>query len=230
VTQSKVRSGGRDARRTAGPFLLVGALSFALFGLLAAGIKRNHRLESDVRATRALQRMDHPLLASAMRGVSWFGFRQQSLVLPAVTIVGFTLAGHRRDARYLGIAWAGSMLSYTTKLVVRRPRPNGEGINVVEADLRDTSFPSGHVLHYVTFWGFFAYLCYELLSPRSERVVPPVAIGSAIGLVGPSRVYLGHHWLTDVLGSYTLGAGLLAAMIGLHRRTRGSIDVDPGLD
>ena len=53
-----------------------------------------------------------------------------------------------------------------------------------------------------------------------------MTIGSAIGLVGPSRVYLGHHWLTDVLGSYTLGAGVLTALIGLHRRTRDVTDAD----
>ncbi len=141
-------------------------------------------------------------------------------MLPGAAIAGFTLAGYRRDARYLAVAWLGSLVSYSTKLLVRRPRPNGEGITVVEADLRDSSFPSGHVLHYICFWGFFAYLSYLHLRPRGERVVPPIAIGSAIGLVGPSRVYLGHHWLTDVLGSYTLGTGVLAGLIGMHRRSR----------
>lgn len=216
----------RVSARRAGPFLAFGALSFALFVSLAAGIRRNHRLASDIRATMALQRIENPLLLRLMRAVSWFGFRPQSLLLPSATIAAFALGGHRRDARYLAVAWLGSMLSYTTKLIVRRPRPVGEGISVVPADLRDSSFPSGHVLHYVSFWGFFAYLCYTRLRPRPQRLVPPLVIGSAIGLVGPSRVYLGHHWLTDVLGSYTLGAGYLAALIGMHRRTRDVADDD----
>ena len=197
-----------------------------MFVALASRIRQNHRLDADVRATMALQRMDHPVLARLMSAVSWFGFREQSLVIPGAAIAGFAVTGGRRDARYLAVAWLGSLLSYFTKLIVRRPRPNGEGINVVAADLRDSSFPSGHVLHYITFWGFFAYLCYVRLRPNPERLAPPVAIGSAIGLVGPSRVYLGHHWATDVLGSYTLGAGVLAALIGLHRRTRDLADED----
>jgi undecaprenyl-diphosphatase len=210
--------------RRAGPFLAFALCSLGLFVVLASNIRRNHRLESDVRATMALQRMDHPLLARLMSAVSWFGFREQSLVIPGAVIAGFALSGGRRDARYLTFAWLGSLLSYTTKLILRRPRPNGEGINVVAADLRDSSFPSGHVLHYTSFWGFFAYLCYVRIRQEPERLVPPVAIGSAIGLVGPSRVYLGHHWLTDVLGSYTLGAGYLTALIGMHRRTRDLTD------
>lgn len=209
-----------DAQRRARPFLIIAACSFGLFVGLAATVRRNPRRESDVRVTMALQRMDHPLLARLMSAVSWFGFREQSLVLPGAIIAGFAITGSPRDARYLGFAWLGSMLSYTTKLIVRRPRPNGEGINVVAADLRDSSFPSGHVLHYVSFWGFFAYLCYIRLRPKPERLIPPAAIGAAIGLVGPSRVYLGHHWLTDVIGSYTLGTGYLNALIGLHRRRR----------
>ncbi|RIK36930.1 MAG: phosphoesterase PA-phosphatase [Chloroflexi bacterium] len=218
------------ANRRARPFLLFAALSFSAFIALAAVIRRNHRLDADVRATMALQRMDHPLLARLMAAVSWFGFRQQSLVLPAGIILGFAVTGNRRDARYLAIAWLGSMLSYTTKLIVRRPRPNGEGINIVEADLRDSSFPSGHVLHYISFWGFFAYLSYIRLRPKPERLVPALGVGSAIALVGPSRVYLGHHWLTDVLGSYTLGSGFLTAMIGLHRRGARAAAPDAGAE
>ena len=48
--------------------------------------------------------------------------------------------------------------------------------------------------------------------------VSTALIGAIVSLVGPSRVYLGHHWLTDVLGSYSLGTGYLATLIGLHRR------------
>jgi undecaprenyl-diphosphatase len=73
-------------------------------------------------------------------------------------------------------------------------------------------------LHYVSFWGFFTYLCFTEIRNRWLRWLPVSGIASLVALVGPSRVYLGHHWLTDVLGSYTLGTGYLATLIGLHRR------------
>jgi undecaprenyl-diphosphatase len=209
------------ARRRSTVFLGVAIVAFSAFFSLLVLIRRNPRLERDVVATIRLQRLRHPLLTPAMRAVSWFGFRPQSLALPLATVAGVWTIGFRREARYLTAAWLGSMVSYTTKRFVRRPRPSGDGIVVQLANLRDSSFPSGHTLHYTAFWGFFAYLCFSEIRDRWLRWLPVSGISALIGLVGPSRVYLGHHWLTDVLASYCLGAGYLASLIGFHRRHLG---------
>ena len=206
------------AQRRGRGFLVAAGIAFALFLALLTLVRRNPRLDADVVATMRLQRIRHPLLLRLMGFVSWFGFRPQSLLLPGTAVGGLWALGLRRDARFLGSAWAASLLSWTTKRFVQRPRPGGDGIAVTDADLRDSSFPSGHALHYVVFWGFFAYLCCARIRQRGARWFSTGAIGAVIGLVGPSRIYLGHHWLTDVLGSYSLGSGYLATLIGLHRR------------
>jgi membrane-associated phospholipid phosphatase len=202
-------------------FLGAALVAFSAFVMLLLKVRANPQIERDVVATLRMQRVSHPLLTRSMRAVSWFGFRPQSLVLPAATVGGTWLIGFRREARYLCFAWAGSLVSYTTKRFVQRPRPFGEGIIVTKANLRDSSFPSGHTLHYTVFWGFFAYLCFSEIRGRWLRWLPTGGIGALIGLVGPSRIYLGHHWLTDVLASYCLGIGYLATLIGLHRRRIG---------
>ncbi len=211
----------RAARRRSRVFFRVALGAFSAFVTFLLIVRRNPRMERDVVATIRVQRFRHPLLTVLMRAVSWFGFRPQSLALPVTAVAGTWLVGFRREARYLCFAWLGSLLSYTTKRFVRRPRPSGEGITVQLANLRDTSFPSGHTLHYTAFWGFFVYLCFTEMRGRWLRWLPVGGIGSMIGLVGPSRIYLGHHWLTDVLASYCLGAGYLATLIGLHRRNLG---------
>ena len=211
----------RTARRRSRVFLRVAILAFSAFFTLLLVVRRNPRMERDVVATIRVQRLRHPLLTVSMRIVSWFGFRPQSLALPMTAVAGTWLVGFRREARYLCFAWLGSLISFTTKRFVRRPRPSGEGIIVQLANLRDSSFPSGHTLHYTAFWGFFAYLCFTEIRGRWLRWLPVSGIGSFIGLVGPSRVYLGHHWLTDVLASYCLGISYLATLIGLHRRKLG---------
>lgn len=198
----------------------LGAL--ALFISLLLTVRAHPRMERDVQATMRLQRVRHPLAARAMHIISWVGFRPQSLILPAAAVGGVWLAGFRREARYLGAAWAGSLLSWLTKRLVQRPRPSGEGISVATAHLRDSSFPSGHTVHYVAFWGFFAYLCATQLRGRLTRLIPSGGLGAMIALVGPSRVWLGHHWLTDVFGAYSLGTAWLATLIGLHRRNLGA--------
>lgn len=220
----------RARRATVPPFIAqqrskrwfsVALAAIGLFVGLMLTVRANPRLERDVVATMRLQRVRHPLAARMMHIVSWVGFRPQSLILPAAAVAGVWLAGFRREARYLCAAWAGSLLSWSTKRIVRRPRPSGEGISVVAASLRDSSFPSGHTVHYVAFWGFFAYLCATQLRGKLARIIP-ASIGAMVGLVGPSRVWLGHHWLTDVFGAYSLGTAWLATLIGLHRRNIGT--------
>jgi membrane-associated phospholipid phosphatase len=211
----------RAAKRRSRTFLRVAIMAFSAFLTLLFVVRRNPRMERDVVATIRVQRLRHPVLTIAMRVVSWFGFRPQSLALPATAVAGTWLIGFRREARYLVFAWHGSLVSYTTKRFVRRPRPSGEGIIVQLASLRDSSFPSGHTLHYTAFWGFFAYLCFTELRGRWLRWLPVSGITSLVAAVGPSRIYLGHHWLTDVLASYSLGIGYLATLIGLHRRNIG---------
>jgi undecaprenyl-diphosphatase len=206
------------AQQRGGVFLLASSIAFVTFLALLRLVRRNHRLETDVIATLRMQRVRHPLLMRLLHAVSWLGFRPQSLLLPGSAVGGLWVLGFRRDARYLGLAWVGSMLSFVTKRVVQRPRPSGEGITVVHAGLRDSSFPSGHVLHYVAVWGFWGYLCFTRLRGRWLRWLPVGGTGGLIGLVGPSRIFLGHHWLTDVLAGYSLGAGYLSALVGLHRR------------
>lgn len=207
-------------RRTSGNVILATGVGFGFssFLSLVALVRSRKSASFDLAMTRRIQRINSPAVARGMNVVSWLGFRPQSLILPAVSVLTAGVLSSRRDARYLVFAWAASLLSYTTKLLVRRPRPGGDGIVVVEADLRDSSFPSGHVLHYVVFWGFVAYLLMVKLAPRRWRWLPVLYLNTLIVLVGPSRVYLGHHWFTDVLGSYSLGSGLLLTMVGLHRR------------
>jgi len=51
--------------------------------------------------------------------------------------------------------------------------------------------------------------------------------GEVIGLIGPSRIYLGHHWLTDVLASYLLGLAYFSGMIAVYRWLRSLLDGEP---
>lgn len=211
----------REAKARGRGFLILALVALAAFVSLLIAVRRNPRMERDVVVTLRMQRLNHPTLARLFHAISWPGFRPQSLILPGTATAGVFLAGFRREARYMVFAWLASLLSFSTKMLIQRPRPSGDGIVVTKAKLRDSSFPSGHVLHYVCFWGFFAYLCFTEIRGRWSRWLPTAGISSFIALVGPSRIYLGHHWLTDVLASYSLGTALLSTLIGLHRRKLG---------
>jgi undecaprenyl-diphosphatase len=162
-----------------------------------------------------------------MGSISWFGFRPQSLWLPFTLVVLSWFKGLRLGSFFLIIAWASSLLSFFTKLIIKRPRPDDPLIRVVDANIRDTSFPSGHTLHYVTFWGFLAFLASTNLRDRTLRRIVTGVIATLIGLIGPSRIYLGHHWFTDVLASYLLGFAYFAGLVSVYRWLRSMLDGEP---
>ena len=199
---------------------LVGYLWLLIF------VRSNPAPAGDLAATLRLQRNENRAMARVMDWVSWFGFRPQSVLLPFLAVLWCWLRGRRLASFFLLAAWGSSAVSFLTKLVIRRPRPDNPLIRVVAADIRDTSFPSGHTLHYVTFWGFFAYIVATDARNRAIGRVFATLSGVIIGLVGPSRIYLGHHWLTDVLASYLLGFSYFVGLVTVYRWLRTLLDLD----
>ena len=113
-------------------------------------------------------------------------------------------------------AGAGSLLmTIAGKQLIGRTRP--PLVDAVRPYEYSASFPSGHSLNSVVIAGIVAYLI--VLRLRSQRVRTLTVILAALfaATMGLSRVYLGHHWLTDVLAAWSLGAAWLAMVITAHR-------------
>jgi len=112
-----------------------------------------------------------------------------------------------------GVFLLAKLLETGLKLTFERARPT------VVPHLQDAggySFPSGHTMTAVITYGLLAAVLVGQLSGRA-RYVPPVIAASIIGAVGFSRVYLGVHYLTDVLaGTLVAGACLTLAISALY--------------
>lgn len=206
-------------RRRGRAFLIAALAAFGGYLALLVLVRFNRQIRLDIDATLHFQRRRHPFLARLMTAVSWFGFRPQSMLLPASVVAALWALRFRLESLFLGLAWLASFGNFLTKLVVNRPRPQGFGIRVAPAKILHSSFPSGHVLHYLAFWGFLSYIVFtRATSPIRWAVL--MVVGAFVALVGASRVYLGHHWLTDVLASYLLGFAYLIGLIALYRYVR----------
>ncbi len=157
-----------------------------------------------------------------MHVASWPGFPPQSRVIPPSLATALWLAGFRVEGLFQFLAWGTGGVSYAIKRIMRRARPGSVDprIRVVVARIGGSSFPSGHVLNYMGVYGFFAYLVYTWVRPTAIRRTVVALLLTLVGLVGPSRVYLGHHWFTDVLASYLLGTSYLIALTGIYRRIK----------
>ncbi|HWH97492.1 MAG TPA: phosphatase PAP2 family protein [Pseudolysinimonas sp.] len=104
-------------------------------------------------------------------------------------------------------------------IVVGRERPPAADM-LTEVDTSE-SFPSGHVVGAATFILLIAYLVFSRRQSRRMATVSFVIAGLAVVVTSLSRMYLGYHWATDVLGSVFLGLVVLGAVIAIdtHRTT-----------
>jgi undecaprenyl-diphosphatase len=175
--------------------------------------------DADLAMTQAVQGIAAPWFGPLMLGVSVFGFFPQSVLIIAGVAALFWRAGYRTEAGFALAASASVLLTEAIKQVVGRPRPDADLVTVVEG-LGGHSFPSGHTLFYVTFFGFLAYLAYAQLRPGRLRTTVLWLTGFLILLVGPSRIWMGQHWASDVLASYALGLTYLVALVQFYGRRR----------
>ncbi len=204
--------------------ILIVGVCLAAFAALYALVRSRRSQEFDAAVTLKIQGQQSRRFDRLMHVVSWPGFPPQSRLIPPSLSGALWLLGFRLEAVFQLLAWGTGGISFIVKRSMRRPRPEATAaetaIKVAAANIGGTSFPSGHVLNYIGVYGFFAYLVHTWIRPQAIRRTVVATLGFLLGLVGPSRVYLGHHWLTDVSASYVLGTAYLVGLTNAYRWIR----------
>jgi membrane protein DedA with SNARE-associated domain len=191
--------------------LLITTLLFVLLtGVLLGG---SFTLGLDQLVFNTLQSLRSPWGDHLMTAFSAPGDLSSILIFAGGLSASLWLLGHRRSAYYLIAATLFGLLApWLLKYSLKIPRPPAAG----EA-LGPWSFPSAHVLRAITLYGFFSIMIARTLL-REWRWLPYSLAALLIGAVSISRLYLGVHWLTDVIGSIMLGMAWTALLgIAYHR-------------
>jgi len=189
----------------------------AAFAVLTFLVKITPSFTIDLQITRAIQSLNFPFFAFLMTLVSWPGFSPQTIIITGLIILliyGFGL--HWEAVMAFIAAVFSTAINVSVKDLVQRPRPTSGMVNVIDI-LNSYSFPSGHVMFYLGFFGFVGFLAFSLLKPSLKRSLLLALTGGLIALIGVSRIYLGQHWASDVLGAYLLGSLTLVAIIQFYR-------------
>ncbi|MBN2248088.1 MAG: phosphatase PAP2 family protein [Coriobacteriia bacterium] len=200
--------------------LLAGFIALGLALLFApAFVRADMALSADIRA------IAWPWLDPVARAASWFGDFSRMTVLTLAAGLALWLGGRRTSATTLVLTVAlGSLIGAVVKLLFGRIRP---ALEVARIALPESySFPSGHALSSLLFFGSVAFLI--LLHVKSLKWAAAGAglCGIAAFAISLSRVYLGVHYIGDIAGSWLLGFGLLALMVMISARWGAS--GDPG--
>ncbi len=205
------------------PFALLLLLVVAHWGPLQ---RLDLRLDTHLNAFA----FQHAGYVSLLQGISVVGNPATFEVLAAIGAVILLVRRQPRLGVWLAVTvFGGGLLSTVVKAVVDRKRPL---LPHPVAHAASASFPSGHALGSLV--GVGALLLVGLPFVRRARRPPLIVLGAAIILtIGFSRLGLGVHYLSDVLGGYLLGAGWLAATTAAFaawRRDRGEVAGRPIAD
>jgi membrane-associated phospholipid phosphatase len=193
--------------------LVVAALMLTLFGCLWWGVQHSLLNGPDEFAVHRFYRSGGRDVTTVMKRISGIGGRDLLVYVIPALLTAMLLLGRKSKALFLGSTMFGTFgLEVFFKTLAHRPRP--DLVRGVHFD----SFPSGHTLAAAILGG----VLYMLLSPACRNSAHRVALGIAAFswpvLMGMSRVYLGRHFVTDVVGGILLGVAWVCCCYALRSK------------
>ena len=204
-------------------FIAFYLIEFVLFTLLAWFVHVHPILPVDITITQEFQENKAPWLQMLMEAVSYLGYHMEVFIpLIVITALCFWIVRLRLEAIYIvALSAISSLLNVVIKLIVERPRPTAHLVTIFQG-AGGQSFPSGHVMAYVAFFGLLFSLGI-ILFKRDHwwNYVLLIVPAFFVIMVGPSRIYLGDHWASDVLGGYLFGGLLLGVSLWVYLYLKG---------
>ena len=192
--------------------LITLALVVVMAIILTAGALVQDYFVGDLVVSRAVQSVTLSPWDEIMEYATFMG---KSFILIAIALATASWAMWRKqrtEALFVMGALASTAVNPVLKVLVNRPRPTDDLVWVWR-DFGGLGFPSGHAFSAIVLFGMLFYLAPYLINWKSGVVLIRVLTLALIFLIGVSRVYLGAHWASDVLGGYAYGFMTLTLLI-----------------
>jgi undecaprenyl-diphosphatase len=188
------------------------AIFLILFGLLSYLLRESYILPIDRVINDWFAGIDLPVVHSLMQVVSCLGDTIPAVIMVSLVVIILLFFRMRLEALFVIVLPSlTALLTWLVKVLVDRPRP-GEAL----LDNGGLSFPSGHVSYIVVFLVFLFYLLPGMIKRHIIVTALKAVIVILILLMMISRVYLGEHWPSDVLGSIIFSGLILAPSVVLY--------------
>ncbi len=189
--------------------IVVMSIAAALFGWLAVARRSGATLGFDLAVRARVHRSASPAMTALARVVATLGSPIFVAVSFAIAMLAFHRAGWRRAAVTLAEVMVGAAVcNGVLKRLIHCPRPEP----FVGRDPSSYSFPSGHALYSLCFYGVLASVLAVHTPERAARIAISAAAALLVAGIGLTRVYLGVHYPSDVIAGY-LGAGFVLGAV-----------------
>lgn len=207
--------------------LILAAIALWGFAELTEEVLQNETQAFDTRVLSAVQTLQAPWLTPLMVLITDIGDPTVLVSICAVLSLALFVRGRRSESMTVAIAAFGALgLNLLLKRLFERSRPELWSRTV---EVKFYSFPSGHAMLSIVIYGLLGYLLARRYPQQQGWVIAVTSL--LIILIGFSRLYLGVHWLTDVIAGYAAGfvwlvACILSLEIWRYRRDLGKANHD----
>lgn len=197
---------------------IISLFSVVIFGLIAFLVNAGDVARFDSALISAIQGFESPTLTKIMKFFSWIGSGIPLTVLVLViSTCLYIFLKHRSELIFYVVVVLGSYgLDEVLKSLFHRDRPSLH--RLVEAG--GFSFPSGHSMLAVAFYSALTFLLWRHLPTRLGRGMLITLSTFFILAIGTSRIYLGVHYPSDVIGGYFASGFWVATSIWFYQRYR----------
>ena len=198
--------------------LLAAATALLFFAWLADEILKGGTRRFDDAVRQLLHQHASPALTAAMRAASFIGSPAFLIPMGILVVALYLRQGRPLAARLFVITvLGGEVLDQVLKLAFHRTRP-AAFFGMPEP--LGYSFPSGHALAACAFYGVLAAFAAARTENRAWRWIYRIAAAMVIAIIGVSRIYLGVHYPSDVLGGYAAALGWVFTVASARRWMR----------
>lgn len=213
------RSGWFGVSRVTGLWISC-LLCMLAFSGIAAVVEAKEEITFDRMVSSWVQGFENPGLTAVAKAVTFLGEVNAMVLMCAAVFLFLSMVLRlKREAQLFAVVMLGTPVwNVLLKLSFQRERPD---INRL-IEISGYSFPSGHSMAAFSLCGIAAYLLWKRIASASGRLLLLSGSALVIAGIGLSRVYLGVHYPSDVIGGYLASAAWLLFVIGLYEQRSGT--------
>ncbi|WP_424765540.1 phosphatase PAP2 family protein [Paenibacillus sp. sgz302251] len=188
-------------------------LMLCLFAGLAVMISRHRVALFDNQIVDVIRSLNSPNVTVVMKGFTTAGSGVYVTIITILIVLTLVIIGYRREMIFfVGVILCSSLLNYLLKQIFHRARPDIHRI----INAAGYSFPSGHSMSAFTLYSLTIYFLWKHARRAWTRIAIVIIGLTMILMIGISRIYLGVHYPSDIIGGYLISGAWLVASISWY--------------